>query len=442
MDQVLLATYNFYPYHWGGSEVYVASLYSYLITQKKEVRIIAAVDIEAINTHGIYWQGEYLKICTYMFQEYFVYGANHEVSTSDIYTKYRSEWQKDWENFFNYIGYSNGFYPNLLHLNGFTAVIGLALIKAYKNIFYNSNIYASYHTPISCPKGTLMKWDKDECEIKASSSICTACTWNAKTHWLPVLSQLSTAFLPKSLPDYFPVRYRWKALINYSINSFQELTRYIDHWWVFSDQIKMVLKQQGVKESSITLGRHGINSIYDNLPSHLLRSTTLFIFAFVGRFKKIKGLATLLKAWQEIPESDKKQLWLIGDKSDADQEINDILETLLSNRKDVFYLGKKTQEELVNIYKTIHVLVIPSETLEIGPLVFHEAIACGANIITSDIGGGKELAKFYSKGCYLFKVKDSSSLKEVIDTFSYKEISHDTLSQESHFQMVSKMYKV
>ncbi len=58
-------------------------------------------------------------------------------------------------------------------------------------------------------------------------------------------------------------------------------------------------------------------------------------------------------------------------------------------------MGPKTQLELLDIYRQVHCVIIPSEWFEIGPLVFHEAISAQCNIIASDIGGCAELGNYY-----------------------------------------------
>lgn len=440
MSNYLLATYDFYPYSWGGSEVYVEGLARYLQHQGASIRIISATTEQAFFEHGIHWQGSILRICRYSYQGLIVYGCLHPLSTQDIYSKYQPSWEADWVSFFNFLQHNEKWEPSLLHLHGFTAIIGLALVKAFRHKFLTLPIHASYHTPISCPKGTLLYFEKSECDIKANVKTCTACTWQAKTGWPQSFANFMAFILPpKNNFEQLPTALKWKGLIQEAIESFQELIGFVDQWWVFSQQIYHGLLAQGVAENKIAIKQHGVSSLFTSSlkPDRLKRP---YLFAFVGRFKKIKGLLTLLQAWEKLPQNSDRILWLIGDEKEAEPEIKELLFKLLKTRKDVVLLGKKTPKELVDIYEKIHALVIPSEWVEIGPLVFHESIACGANVIASDIGGNKELAEYYGAGCHLFRTKDSLDLCKKILAFEYQKLSHEVTTDEEHLQQISMLY--
>jgi glycosyltransferase involved in cell wall biosynthesis len=149
---ILLATYNFYPYNWGGSEVYVAGLAQFLRIQHNKVKLIAAVPDSAFEKHGSYWVGVFLRVCRYDYEGQEVYGVQHAVETADIYRKYRAEWETDWFDFFNHLQRQEQWVPDLVHLHGFTAVIGLALFQAFQQQYAEAPIHASYHTRLVVPK--------------------------------------------------------------------------------------------------------------------------------------------------------------------------------------------------------------------------------------------------------------------------------------------------
>lgn len=438
MPHILLATYNFYPYNWGGSEVYVAGLAAYLSDHHHQVSVIAAVPDAAFDDHGTYWSGECLRICQYEYAGINIYGVQHDLNTLDIYQKYRPEWEKDWIAFFAFLKSETSWIPGLLHLHGFTAVIGIALVKAFNHTYTAAPIHASYHTPISCPQGTLLRWGKAECRIRANVADCSACTWQAKTQWPIWAAQAAVAVLPKQLFAQAPTAIQWKALIAGSISSFQELLGLIQHWWVFSEQIQQVLLAQGVAASVIQMGRHGVAPQFVAHPA-AERAPSPLIFAFVGRFVAIKGLYTLLKAWQLLPNTPERQLWLIGDESEADPTIRTLLGDM-KNRQDVLLLGKKSPAELEGYYQQIHALVVPSEWIEIGPIVVHEAVAVGTQVIASDIGGTRELAQYYPEVCRLFPVGNASSLSQVIANFVYKRAALNVETQATHYAKILNWY--
>lgn len=436
---ILLATYNFYPFHWGGSEVYVEGLAQYLQYKGSHIRLIAAVDDQAFFQHGLYWSGATLRVCQYTYQGLEIFGVQHLLDTIDIYQKYRPEWEKDWLDFFAYLEQAAHWKPALLHLHGFTAIIGLGLLRAFRKSFGAAPIYASYHTPLSCPKGTLLRWEKNECFIQANVRDCSACSWQAKTSWSPLLAQIGTALLPTKDQPSLPTALRWKALTNHAVQAFGELTRLVDQWWVFSEQIQQVLLAQGVAEQQIRMGRHGIAAVYSSREASLTtRSSNPLIFAYVGRFKRIKGVHTLLRAWLSSPPDPSRQLWLIGDEN-ADAEIQPLL-AQARQREDVQLLGPQPANALVDLYGRIHALVVPSECLEIGPLVVHEAVARGANIIASDRGGTRELAQHYAPVSQTFPMGDVSALQACILGFRYQSQNLNVLTQAEHYAQIVDWY--
>lgn len=436
---ILLCTYNFYPYNWGGSEVYVEGLAQYLHSQGHHVKLIAAVPDQAFSEYGLYWSGSALRVCQYTYNGLEIFGVQQPLDTTDIYQKYRPEWEKDWLDFFAYLEQANHWKPALLHLHGFTAIIGLGLLRAFRQSFGSAPIYASYHTPLSCPKGTLLRWEQSECFIRANVHDCSACSWQAKTGWSPLLAKLSTALLPSIDQPFLTTALRWKALSKHAIQAFEDLSQMVDRWWVFSEQIRRVLLAQGVAEEQICVGRHGIAAAYSSREaSSTTRSSTPLIFAYVGRFKRIKGVHTLLRAWLNLPPDPSRQLWLIGDE-DADLEIQPLL-AQVRQREDVQLLGPQPANALVDLYSRIHALIAPSECLEIGPLVVHEAVACGANIIASDRGGTRELAQHYASVSQMFPMGDAAALQACILDFRYQSKNLNVITQAEHYAQIIDWY--
>ncbi|MEJ7587807.1 MAG: hypothetical protein WKI04_09640 [Ferruginibacter sp.] len=51
--KVLIATYSYYPYNWGGTEVYISGLVSFLKEQGHFVAIIAGMPPAAYGDHTV-----------------------------------------------------------------------------------------------------------------------------------------------------------------------------------------------------------------------------------------------------------------------------------------------------------------------------------------------------------------------------------------------------
>ncbi len=442
MRQVLLATYNYYPYNWGGSEVYVRGLAKYLTAKGNTVRILAAIPESALGDCETVYTDSYLRIGLYKFEGIEIIGCVNSLSTEEIYSRYNVEWKKSWINFFKKYW---TFPPiDLLHMHANTALIGAALSEAIKSFFPNAKTLFSYHVADTCPKGTLMYFNKSTCTVTPSVETCTACMMNDRWHISPNLAKLLAKVWPdRYLPNYVPAKLRPKYLTNLSLESFYRFEKNIDHWHVFSPQIETALNKLDVLSKNISILRHGIDDHYfteiNGRQAEYERTNSTLIFMFIGRFKKIKGLSTLLNTWMGLDEKDDRKLWVIGSGDGLEKSLNKLIDKS-KLRNDVEYFGFMNVKELRYKLSQAHCLMIPSEVVETGPLVFHEAMACGTNVIASDMGGCASLATFYGEGCHSFQTGNAEKLRKKIKGFKFLPIEKRVMSQQAHYSFLLKEY--
>lgn len=445
---IVLATYNYYPFAWGGSEVYVHGLAKYLQNLGHTVCVIASIPQTEIN------QKNCINTPNFQAVEYVYDGVNvlgvsiKNEATIDIYRKFNEKWVLDWAEI---IAKSHLLTQkiDILHYNGHTSVVSAAIAKAVLKTYSSCKIFASYHTPISCPNGKLLFFNKTQCNVTPNVNICTACFIKSQKD-LPDMTTKTLAtllpskqllnILPKSMLNKIPTSLQVKKLVAESLLSFEYLDNVVHQWFVMSNYIKEVIEKQGVKTEKILMLRHGIHaSFLEKTTDKEERKQSLFVYA--GRFEKLKGFVTLLKAWLQLPDNqNNKQLHIIGEMQSHNSIINSLIEQA-KKRKDITFVGKKTPQEIKEILQETTCMIIPSECMEIGPLVLHEAIACGANVLVSNAGGTRELAEYYKTGCNTFEMGNEQDLKEKILSFAFQPIQHQVRSQEEHYKLVFEAYK-
>jgi glycosyltransferase involved in cell wall biosynthesis len=450
---IILATYNYYPYAWGGSEVYVHGLAKYLQSIGNQVLVIAAISKAKIENASFMYQDQTLQVQEYEYDGVKVLGAAlNQESTEEIYSKYNVNHVSSWLIMMQ----SHSFFANsvaIFHYNGYTGLISTALIEALQAHQKNkqnpqTKVIASYHTPISCPNGKLLYFQKQACEVKPDAHSCTACFLNDKKNIPQNMANLLSLVLPKTpISDRLPTAFKLKKLIDLAIKSFQLLDNQTNQWLVMSNYIEQTIILAGVNPKKIKLIRHGVHADFLTSPiatkqnqaqENEQRNTKTFVYA--GRFEKIKGFHTLLAAWLALPcEPEKRTIQIIGEVQTDYIEINELIEKA-KKRTDVLFLGKKDAKAMKQVLQTAACMIIPSEWVEIGPLVLHEAIACGANVLASAIGGTEELAKFYGQGCQTFEMGNLADLQNKILQFSYQAIAHKVQSQTAHYQQVVENY--
>lgn len=439
---ILLATYGYYPYNWGGTEVYVSGLASFLQQQGHSVTVIAGMPANAFKDHPVFFENNEIKTITYRQDDIAVIGiVLKDETTTEIYKKFRVSWVASWQEVLNKAQHETW---DLLHMNAHTSATGEALVKATLLHSPGIKVLASYHLPVSCVKGSLLLGNTMQaCNVKPGVAICTACFISRKQHWPLSFSKGITALMPSVQSAQLPTTIRLKYLVKEFINSFASFNSLIYGWHVFSEQVKAILLLNGITDDKIFLSRHGVNPVFykediNEVNERVNKKPVIFLYP--SRAEKVKGFLTLLKAWCGLPERLDRQLWVTTEKQSNDVDIKKWIE-VAAGRNDIKWMGAKTQEELAAIMRQVHCSLIPSECLEIGPMVFHEAIAAGSNVIASGIGGCLELHQYYPHCSQVFTAGNAESLAAKILAFEYKFSTEKPLCSKKNYEKVLANYE-
>jgi glycosyltransferase involved in cell wall biosynthesis len=130
---------------------------------------------------------------------------------------------------------------------------------------------------------------------------------------------------------------------------------------------------------------------------------------FVGRLPRVKGLSTLLAAWQRV--SKHIPLHIIGDGPERAGLESDARERGLTN---VVFRGRLPNAETVAAMKSARFLVFPSEWYENFPVTIAEAFACGTPVICSRLGSMPEIVADGQTGLH-FTVTDAEDLSKKVE---------------------------
>jgi glycosyltransferase involved in cell wall biosynthesis len=438
---ILLLNYNYYPHAWGGSEVYVHNWAKFLVSQGHSVTVLAAVPIE--KQINIVFRDNNLQIYFYEYEGIKVLGASLlNETTEEIYSKYNPSWVQSWQHFFSQIIPHQNF--DWVHYNGYTGLISTALAEGLQAAqqqaqLPKAKVIASYHTPISCPNGKLLFHQTTACSITPTVTACTSCVVNSLYN-VPRFLGTIWANLPTLSYPKLPTPLKMKFFVENSLQSFHRLNALTQHWLVMSEEISQTIQRMGVDRQIISLVRHGIHP--DFIPKKpIQKPTNKITFAYMGRFETIKGVHTLLQAWLGLPKNTNNlptELLMIGELQSQNTFIQKWAEKAKAD-SSIRFLGNQKREEIIEILQEVHCVIIPSEWVEIGPLVLHEAIASGANIIASDIGGTKELANYYGEGCTTFAQGNVIDLQNKIRNFVYQPIAPKVQTQTEHYE---KIYQI
>lgn len=106
---------------------------------------------------------------------------------------------------------------------------------------------------------------------------------------------------------------------------------------------------------------------------------------YAGKIAYKKGVASLIKSLATATPRKDFELYLAGGYSNL-QEYREIAALAKKAPYKLVFLGKLPQQTLADYYNQCHIMVLPS-FFEGLPLVIIEALACGLNVVATDLPG-------------------------------------------------------
>ena len=154
---------------------------------------------------------------------------------------------------------------------------------------------------------------------------------------------------------------------------------------------------------------------------------------FAGRIERLKGVDNLFRALALLKQRRADLDWggiclsvIGGDPSPLGQQQNEEMARLHALRDElglqdlITFLGARDQDSLHYYFAASEFLVMPSHYESFG-MVALEAMACGAPVIVSDVGGLSQLVKHNQTGLRV-KVNDPTALADAMETLLTDEV--------------------
>jgi glycosyltransferase involved in cell wall biosynthesis len=158
-------------------------------------------------------------------------------------------------------------------------------------------------------------------------------------------------------------------------------------------------------------------------------------FLFVGRLERIKGLHTLIDAWQHVTGWD----LLVAGTGSAEA---DLRRQAASNPR-VRFLGSQTQKVLASLYYHAVATIVPSVTYETFGMILIESFARRTPVIVRDLGALPEVVQDSGGG---FTYRDEAGLLAAVRRLAEDRALRDSLgvlgydaflrdwTRDAHFQ--------
>lgn len=271
--------------------------------------------------------------------------------------------------------------PDLIHSHGYSRMLSPTIFELAKN--FKVPVLTTEHSPkLVCPTGTLkFKGDKycyDKNCIKGNY-------FNVLAH------KCNKGSMIQSLQNF----------LEFSVNK-KRYIKNIDEITVPSLYLRNLLIEAGVDQKKVV---HLKNFVDLNKFNYQAGNSGYFLY--FGRLSFEKGLLTLIKAFELLPELSLK---IVGEGAEEEILRNYIKE---KNIKNIEFLGQKRDEELVKAIQSSKATILPSEWGENAPLAILESFACGKPVIGANIGGIPEMINDGIDG-YLFESGNVKDLKQKI----------------------------
>jgi len=404
--RILFTASRFFPYAYGGGEVYIASVASELRKKGWDVRIA---------TLGVRQQKQRPFAVEHSVHNGIPVDALclHEEALTEL-EKY-SETSEHHRAFVRAV--MSDFQPALVHVNGLT----LPALEVAKELGIPS-VVTVHHSGVVCPAGDLIRPDGSQCQYAEAPGVCIPCTsLRRQPEWYTggiigkIPSWLYESFGKRTehsrdlLFALRVIRYPW--LVDRQILHQKKIWELTRHVVVPSQAMKQLLLRNSVDENIIHVLPHGVN-----IPKRKARGdkTKLPVkFGFIGQIAYAKGVHLIFQALAGLDDAAKYEFHIFGEARSPEEKryFRAVMEKY--PRVSVKNHGYIPHERIHEAYEQIDAVIVPSLAHEAFCLVVHEAFGALKPAIVARAGAMPELVRDGKNG-FIFERNDTASLLRIV----------------------------
>ncbi|MBF0331143.1 MAG: glycosyltransferase family 4 protein [Candidatus Omnitrophica bacterium] len=208
--------------------------------------------------------------------------------------------------------------------------------------------------------------------------------------------------------------------------------------------LKQKMIMMGVPEEKIVVIQNGVDTkkFYPRdkavCREKLGLDKTARYVLYVGNFAAVKGVSYLIKAFALLVKDMNIKLLLIGDGEERAALIELAHSLGMSDR--IVFVGRKPHQEVPEWMSAVDVFCLPSLN-EGCPNVILEALACGAKVVATNVGGIPDLIDTPEKG-WLAKSKDPEDLARCLEAALKAPVVTHAVATMSWDENAAMLYKV
>ena len=311
--------------------------------------------------------------------------------------------------------------PDIVHINAMKA----PLTAACREIGI-PHIVTAHHAGIICPSGSLLLSDNTICSAATNHRdcvpCCNMCRW---PNWYVggLLSQIPARLYrlygdklnQQANLNYFERGLIYPWLVERSVKAKRWLLRNAQHIIAPSFFIRDILLRNGANPSRIEILPHGVAIGKKFLVD--FASTRPVRFGYVGRINDHKGLHLAIKALSGMQQNS-CELHIFGNVQNETEKsyLSECLQRY-TGKANIVQHGYIPPGKIIEAYRLIDVLVVPSIVPEAFGLVVAEAFAAGRPVIVSNSGALHELIRDEING-FIVERNDAKALAKAMQRFT------------------------
>ncbi len=326
-----------------------------------------------------------------------------------------------------FVDFLNEYGPfDVVHFNN---IEGLSInVLRFKEIFPDIKVFFSIHNYyLFCPQVNLWQDEKLNCQCNNDYQKCCSCVPDSppvglakkrhilayylkKWHIMPGSFLFRSLFfiLPRMVGLYKKIKRRvlnqeeGKAFLEnngHEYKTFVEknieyVNKYVDTVLAVSERVREIAISHGLdKDKIITnyIGTKAAETQYGRCASDI--SSDVMKIAFFGYARRDKGFFFLLDALEQLPEKYTKTIDVLLCVGVKDPKIISDINNLKNRYHSVTFKNGYAHSEMESLLIGTHLGIIPVLWEDNLPQVAIEMVSCGVPILTSNLGGAKEIGR-------------------------------------------------
>ncbi len=385
--KLLMATYNFLPEHYGGTETYVNLLARELIRRGHSPEVLCGRlgDPTGSDRRRFSLQEDsYEGLPVWRVQM-----AGSKFTLRELYTLRAPDLDRFWRDWLK------SRRPDVLHINGHSLTVSASLISAAHDAGIPV-VFTVHIATLYCARGDYITYRGEVCDGRMEIRKCTECFLATRSGNV-AMSRAAGAVSPmlSILPapnwaggSFLRTGVFYPALLRARRKSLAQTAREVDLWHVFSRWTAKALESNGVPADRIQLLRHPLPGQGKAMPSK--GPAKELRLGFFGRFNRIKGLDVLLDAVELLPDARLRLDVFGAAQGDEEAPLGRRVQGFATRDPRVRLRGRIAQSSVHGALAELHAVVVPSMSIETGPLTVLEAFAARVPVVGSDLSGINE----------------------------------------------------